>query len=128
MPLRIEIGPKDLDQGNLCVARRFVIEQPGEDEKALRARKKSFLPRAEAIARIAPILDEMQKQLYERALAFRNRRTRVINTLEEYEKFFKQDGGGFAWVHWAGTTDDEEAQSADVFLSPCQGRGEDWAD
>src|SRR5204863_8578698 len=60
VPLRIEIGPKDLDNGSLCIARRFVLEIPGEDEKATRSRKKSFLPRAEALAKIKPILDEMQ--------------------------------------------------------------------
>ncbi|MCY3024619.1 MAG: proline--tRNA ligase, partial [Planctomycetota bacterium] len=48
MPLRIEIGPKDLEKQSLCLARRFVLEAPGEDEKALRQRKKAFLPRAEA--------------------------------------------------------------------------------
>jgi prolyl-tRNA synthetase len=109
IPLRIEIGPKDLEKGSLCLAKRFVLEQPGEDEKALRARKKSFLPRAEALANVRTILDGMQKELYQRALAFRTRRTRVINTLEEYEKFFKQEGGGFAWVHWAGSAEDEDA-------------------
>jgi prolyl-tRNA synthetase len=111
VPLRIEIGPKDLDNGSLCVARRFVLDIPGEDEKATRSRKKAFLPRAEALAKIKPILDEMQKQLFERALAYRNKRTRVIDTLEEYEKFFKQDGGGFAWVHFAGTPEDEDAMA-----------------
>ena len=111
VPLRIEIGPKDLENKSLCIARRFVLEIPGEDEKATRSRKKAFLPRAEAVARIKPILDEMQKQLYERALAFRTKRTRVIDSMAEYEKFFKEDGGGFAWVHWAGTAEDEEGMA-----------------
>jgi prolyl-tRNA synthetase len=111
VPLRIEIGPKDLEKGTLCVARRFVTDVPGEDEKARRARQKAFLPRAEALARMKPLLDEMQKQLFERALQFRNRRMRVINSLAEYEKFFKEEGGGFAWVHWAGTTEEEDAMA-----------------
>jgi prolyl-tRNA synthetase len=111
VPLRVEIGPKDLDNGSLCIARRFVIEQPGEDEKALRARKKAFLPRAEALAKIKPILDEMQNQLFDRALAARAKRTRVINSIAEYEKFFKEEGGGFAWVHWGGTRDEEDAMA-----------------
>lgn len=108
VPLRIEIGPKDLDNGSLCLARRFVIEIPGEDEKAQRARKKSFLPRAEALAKIKPLLEEMQRDLFQRAVNFRAKRSRVINTLAEYEKFFKEEGGGFAWVHWAGTPEEEE--------------------
>jgi len=109
VPLRVEIGPKDLDNGSLCIARRFVLEIAGEDEKATRSRKKVFLPRAEALTKIKPILDEMQKQLFERALAARNKRTRVINSMAEFEAFFKNEGGGFAWVHWAGSAEDEEA-------------------
>ncbi|MCY3024614.1 MAG: proline--tRNA ligase, partial [Planctomycetota bacterium] len=69
------------------------------------------LPRAEALAKIKPILDEMQKQLFERAAAFRVRRTRAINSIGEYEKFFKEEGGGFAWVHWAGSVEDEDAMA-----------------
>jgi prolyl-tRNA synthetase len=111
VPLRVEIGPKDLDNGTICIARRFIKEIPGEDEKAARSRKKAFLPRAEALAKIKSILDDMQKELFERALAFRASRTRVINSIAEYEKFFKEEGGGFAWVHWAGTSEDEDAMA-----------------
>jgi len=108
VPLRIEIGPKDLEKGTLCLVRRFVIEQPGENDQARRKRAKSFLPRAEAIASVKPTLDAMQKELLERARAFRDGRTRVIDTLADFEKFYKEEGGGFAWVHWAGETVHEE--------------------
>lgn len=109
VPLRIEIGPRDLDSGNVMVVRRFVIEQPGEDEKAQRARKKQLLPRAQAVGEIQKILDEMQKQLFQKALAFRQKNSRVINSLPEFENFFQKEGGGFAWVHWAGSKEDEDA-------------------
>ncbi len=108
VPLRIEIGPKDLEKGSLCIARRFLIEKPGETPDELKRRRKVFLPRAEAIASIVPTLDAMQKELLERARAMRAARTRVIDTIEEYEKFFKGEGGGFAWVHWAGDAAQEE--------------------
>jgi len=111
VPLRIEIGPKDLDAGTLCVARRFVTDIPGEDEKAKRGRKKAFLRRAEAIGSIKKILDEMQNDLFQRALELRNERTRVIKTIDEYEKFFNTDGGGFAWVPWAGSGEDEDTMA-----------------
>jgi prolyl-tRNA synthetase len=107
VPVRIEVGPRDVDSGSLAVARRIVKEIPGEDEKATRGRKKSILPRAEALAKIKSILDEMQSDLFQRALDFRTKHSRVIDTLEDYEKFLK-DGGGFAWVHWAGTREQEE--------------------
>ncbi|MDA8244528.1 MAG: His/Gly/Thr/Pro-type tRNA ligase C-terminal domain-containing protein, partial [Elusimicrobia bacterium] len=108
VPLRIEIGPKDLEKGSLCIARRFVAELPGETPEAQRKRRKAFLPRAEAIASIIPTLETMQKELFERAKALRAARTRVIDDMAAYEKFFKDEGGGFAWVHWAGTPEQED--------------------
>ena len=111
VPIRIEIGPKDLEKGSLCLVRRFVLEKEGETEQELRKRRKTFVPRAEAIASIKPTLDAMQRELFERARAFRTRRTRIINTLEEFENFFTKEDGGFAWVHWAGDHDQEDEMS-----------------
>jgi prolyl-tRNA synthetase len=127
VPLRIEVGPKDLEKGSLCLARRIVLDVPGEDERARRSRQKTFLPRAEALAKVQSVLDQMQKDLYQRALEFRTKRTRVINSLDEYEKYFKQEGGGFAWVHWAGTPEDEDAMAKKFATSirniPLEGQG-----
>jgi len=50
----------------------------------------------------------MQKELLEHARALRAERTRVIDKLEDFERFFKDEGGGFAWVHWAGTPEQED--------------------
>jgi len=108
VPVRIEIGPRDLEKGSLCVVRRFVIEQDGEDERELRKRKKQFLPREEAIEGMPAMMDTLQKELLERARLQREKRTRIIDTLEDFEAFFKKDDGGFAWVHWAGTHEDED--------------------
>jgi prolyl-tRNA synthetase len=108
VPLRIEIGPKDLEKGSLCLVRRFVLEKEGETEQELRKRRKTFVPRAEAITSIKPTLHTMQRELFERARTFRNKKTRVINTIEDFESFFTKDGGGFAWVHWAGNHEQEE--------------------
>lgn len=131
VPLRIEVGPRDVDSGKLAVARRFVPSIAGEDEKALRARKKQFLPRAEALAGIRPALDEMQAQLFQKAMAFRNQHSRVINSIEEFEKFFAE-GGGFAWVHWAGSAADEESLAKKYQTSirniPMEGQGPEGSD
>ncbi|MDD5656888.1 MAG: His/Gly/Thr/Pro-type tRNA ligase C-terminal domain-containing protein, partial [Elusimicrobia bacterium] len=108
VPLRVEIGPKDIEKGSLCLVKRFVQEVPGELDAARRKRAKSFLPRAEAIAGVKPLLDGMQKELLERARGMRDARTRVIDTLEDFERFFKSEGGGFAWVHWAGEAAHED--------------------
>ncbi|MFA6002819.1 MAG: proline--tRNA ligase [Elusimicrobiota bacterium] len=108
VPVRIEVGPKDLEKGSLCLVRRFVLDIPGEAENLKRKRAKSFLPRAEALAAVKPLLEQMQKELLERARAFRASRTRVIDDIKDFEKFFKEEGGGFAWVHWAGTPEQED--------------------
>jgi prolyl-tRNA synthetase len=111
VPLRIEVGPRDLDQGQLCLVRRFVLESSGEDEKTAKAKRKCFLPRAEALARVRPLLDEMQSDLFNKAAAFRLANSRVVSTLDELEQYFKKEGGGFAWVFWDGSGEDEKKMS-----------------
>ncbi len=111
MPVRIEIGPRDLEMGSLCVVRRFVIEQDGETEQEQRKRKKQFIARAEAIAGMPGLMDTLQKDLLERARIMREKKTRILDTIEDFEAFFKGEGGGFAWVHWAGTHEDEDTMA-----------------
>ncbi len=104
VPIRIEIGPKDLAKKQLCVARRFSLDGEGEGK-----RKKEFLPRAEALARLPGMLDEMQKLLFERARRFRESRSRRIDDAESYRRFFEEEGGGFAHCHWCGDGECEKA-------------------
>ena len=108
VPLRIEIGPKDIEQGSLCLVRRVLLAQPGEEPAALRKRSKQFLPRQQAIARVPEILDQIQADLLQRARHLVEQNTRVVDSLDAFERFFKEEGGGFAWVHWAGDDADEE--------------------
>ncbi|MBI5623567.1 MAG: proline--tRNA ligase [Elusimicrobia bacterium] len=108
VPLRVEIGPKDLEKGSLCLVRRFLLEAPGETDVQRRKRSKSFLPRASALASIKPTLAAMQAELLTRAKALREKRSRVIDTLADFERFYKEEGGGFAWVHWAGGVAEED--------------------
>jgi prolyl-tRNA synthetase len=111
VPVRIEIGPRDLEKGSLCVVRRFVIEQDGETEQEQRKRKKQFIARAEAIAGMPGLMDTLQTDLLERARIMREKKTRILDTIEDFEAFFKGEGGGFAWVHWAGTHEDEDTMA-----------------
>ena len=108
VPVRIEIGPKDLEKNQVCVVRRFVLEAPGDTEQTIRAKRKVFMPRTEAISKIKPLLEIMQTELLERAKTLAAQKTRVIDTLDEFEAFFAKDVGGFAWVHWAGDAEKEE--------------------
>ncbi len=91
VPLRVEIGPRDLAAGTVFMARRDTGE-------------KVSLPRAAFVARVPALLDEIQGGLLARARAFREANSRLIDSEAEFREFFKSEesGGGFAWVHFCG--------------------------
>ena len=95
VPLRVEIGPRDLASDSVFLARR--------DQDV---RDKAAVPRAEFLARVATILAEMQENLRTRAEAFREKHTRRIDDPGEFEAFFTSTAerelhGGFALSHYA---------------------------
>jgi prolyl-tRNA synthetase len=98
VPLRIEIGPRDLEKGSVVVYRRD--QQP---------RDKAFLQRDEAISGAADMLAEIQDGLYKRALAYRNEHTARVESKEEFDNFFaKRALGGFAYCYAADVPDYED--------------------
>jgi len=104
-PVRIEIGPRDLEKGSVALVRR---------DRA--PRDKQFLPTAEAVSGIVETLQSIQDNLLKRARDFRNEHTVEIDSMDEFRKFFTPKNasepeihGGFALVHWAGGVEDEEA-------------------
>jgi len=110
VPLRIEIGPRDVDQGTLCVVRRFLKNEDSLQEAELRKAKKSFVPKAQVFNEIKTLLmDQMQKDLLERARARRDQRLFKIDSMKDFEAFVASDTCGFAFVHWAGGKNDEAA-------------------
>jgi prolyl-tRNA synthetase len=99
VPYRIEVGPRDLEQGQLALARRVVPE--GEKRKA-------FLPEAEVVAELPDRLEAFQTQLKEAAVARREANTvRGVETLDELQEAL--DGGaGFVYTGWSGDPAVEE--------------------
>jgi prolyl-tRNA synthetase len=102
VPLRVEIGPRDIASDSVFVARR----DRGTKEK-------ESIGRADFVARAADILQEIQQGMYQRALDFRTAHTRRIDTREEFDAFFtpKRPGsenepseihGGFALSRFCG--------------------------
>ena len=77
VPIRLEIGPRDVAAGAASLARR---DRP--------ARERSAVPRAELCARVGALLDEIQRGLFERALAFRQSNTREITDRAQFEAWF----------------------------------------
>ncbi len=65
VPLRIEIGPKDIEKGTVAVARRDLPGKAG----------KSFIPQTNLSTQVAELLDRIHRSLFERALAFRQAHT-----------------------------------------------------
>jgi prolyl-tRNA synthetase len=89
VPLRIEIGPKDVAKGTVVLARR---DRPGRDGK-------SFVEQSGLARAVAEMLVDIQQSLYDRALAFRQARTREVNDDNEFKAAIEQ---GFASAHWCG--------------------------
>jgi len=89
VPLRIEIGPKDVANGTVALARR---DNPGKEGK-------SFAPQEGLAKLVSETLDGVQDSLYKRALAFRDKNTRVP---QNYEQFKEMIEGGFALAYWCG--------------------------
>jgi len=104
VPIRIEVGPKDLEKGQLCIAKRFDAALPSGEKP-----KKEFLPRAAALAAVPALLTALQRDLHERARAFRDSRTRPIDDDASFARFFEEEGGGFAMCHWCGDAECEKA-------------------
>lgn len=89
VPVRLEIGPKDLAQGNVMVVRR--------DTK-----QKQSVKQEQVESVVGVILKDMQESLYNRALEFQNQNTRDIAEFGDFAEYFEQDGG-FAVSPWCGS-------------------------
>ncbi len=95
IPLRIEIGPKDVQKDAVAVARR---DMPGKAGKQV-------VPQAGLTERLEALLAEIQQQLYDRALQFREAHTHDV---QDYEQLRRAVETGFARCYWDGTNEDEQ--------------------
>lgn len=125
VPLRVEIGPRDIADDAVFVGRR--------DKEA---RDRESLPRAEFVARAPEILQEIQDGLFERARAFRDENTRRIDSKDDLYAYFTPENadkpeihGGFAMAHWSGEADVEEQLKNDLNVTirciPLEGEKEE---
>ena len=93
IPVRIGIGQRDLDNHVVEVARRDTKE-------------KFSVPLDGIETYIEDLLNEIQDNLYNRAMAFREDRITIVNDYEEFKRILN-DKGGFVYAHWDGTTETE---------------------
>src|SRR5207302_8572133 len=110
VPLRVEIGARDLESGKVAVSRR---DQP--------VKAKEVFATEEFVKRAPEMLNSIQRNLLQRAMQFRDANTRVIDSREEFYDFFTAKNstkpeihGGFALAHWNGSRAIEEKIKADL--------------
>lgn len=96
VPLRIEIGPKDVQKGTVVLARR---DKPGKEGK-------SFFPQTGLVDAVTQVLDAIQKALYDRALEFREANTADPKDYKEFQSAVEK---GFAYSFWCGSAQCEKS-------------------
>jgi len=94
VPLRIALGPRDLENGTLELARRDTLD-------------KKSMNRHEAVQSIPALLEEIQNSLYQKAFDFRAAMIKKIDSWEQFKSEIEK--GGFLSAHWDGTAETEQA-------------------
>lgn len=94
VPVRIAMGPKDLENGTFEIARR--------DELT-----KEIVPADTAVAYIENLLNEIQERLFAKALNYRDAHLTEVNSFDEFKELLETKGG-FLSAHWDGTPETEE--------------------
>jgi prolyl-tRNA synthetase len=114
VPVRVEIGPKDIEKNACVLARRDI---PGKEGKTM------GVPMADAPKQIDALLRQIQKNLFDRAKKFRDDTMRTANSYDEFKQMIEQPG--FVWAHWDGTraTEDkiQEETKATIRVIPFDG-------
>lgn len=93
VPVRLAIGPRDLENDTVEVARRDTMTKEVRHEEGLAEYLKD-------------LMDVIQENIYNKALAFRDKNVYKVDTWDEFKEKIEQ--GGFLLCHWDGTTETEE--------------------
>ena len=99
VPVRLVLGARDIENGTVEVMRRDTLE-------------KHSAPLAGIADYVNTLLEEIQDNIYNKALAMRNTQTYVCDSYEDFKA--RIDGGGFFLCHWDGTTETEELIKAET--------------
>ena len=95
VPVRLALGPRDLENGTIELARRDTLT-------------KEVVPQEGLADRIVALLDEIQHNIFKKALDFRNSMITKVDTWEEFKSVLNEKGG-FILAHWDGTPETEQA-------------------
>jgi prolyl-tRNA synthetase len=94
IPVRLGLGKRDLAKGQIEVARRDTLE-------------KTFVPLDGVAGYVENLLDDIQQNLFDRALKFRQAHTTSVDDFDDFREALEQDIPGFISAHWDGTTETE---------------------
>jgi prolyl-tRNA synthetase len=94
VPVRITIGPKDIENGTFEVARRDTLS-------------KEIILKDEIVEHVNVLLETIQNDLFQKALHYRDTHITEVHSFEEF-KTVLEDKGGFVSAHWDGTPETEE--------------------
>ena len=93
IPIRLVVGPKDIDNNTVEVARRDNLTKEVIDEEIL-------------IGKVKNLLDEIQKNLFKKAKKFRENNSHIVENYDDFKKIFKYTNG-FVYAHWDGSIETE---------------------
>jgi prolyl-tRNA synthetase len=94
VPVRIAVGPKDLENGTFEVARRDTLTKETVSKDGI-------------TMYISDLLEQIQKDLFDKALNYRNTHITEVNSFDEFKAVLDGEGG-FVSAHWDGTAATEE--------------------
>ncbi len=95
VPVRLALGPRDLENGTIELVRRDTLE-------------KETIPQAGLTDRVASLMDEIQQNIFRKALDYRNSMITKVDTWDEFVDVL-ENKGGFISAHWDGTVETEVA-------------------
>ena len=115
VPVRLALGPRDLQNGTIELARRDTLS-------------KEVVPQEGLTDRVVALLDEIQENIFQKALNYRNSMITEVNTWEEFQEVLDTKGG-FISAHWDGTVETEvaikEATKATIRCIPLDAKEEE---
>jgi prolyl-tRNA synthetase len=94
VPLRIAIGPRDLENNTVELARRDLLSKQTVETENLNET-------------VIDLLENIQQNLLDKALKFREENSQEANSFEEFKKLISKDAG-FVYAHWDGTSETEQ--------------------
>lgn len=93
VPVRLAIGPRDVENNTIEIARRDTLE-------------KYTIAQDNVVTTVKKLMEEIQKNIFSKALKFREENTYTVDDYEEFKSIYDNEGG-FVYAHWDGTSETE---------------------